>query len=148
MGSNESMEQQEVTPEEVAEVRTRAKKLEDISTLMLIAVMGTGTVMCFLYFAVHLVRVCWLKWKNRRKKRKEPDAGRTKNTTTDNLGLGLSFLGIIFFAVQFTEWFSFQFFHDEYFTWKNSHRHGHRWFLWSGSTALLIKSWLFNMRYV
>jgi len=62
MGSNESMvQQQEVTPEEVAEVRTRAKELEDKSTLMLIAVMGTGTVTCFLYFAVHLVRVCWLK---------------------------------------------------------------------------------------
>jgi len=115
---------------------------------MLIAVTGIGAVMCFLYFVVHLVRVCWLKWKHRRTQRKEAGAGRAKNTVTDNIGLVLSFLGIIFFGVEFTKWFSFQFFHSVYFTWKNNHDTVYLWFMWSGAAAGLIKSWLFNMRYV
>ena len=70
--------------------------------------------------------------------------GNEKNWSTNNFGIYLAALGLVYYSVEFTDLATYTFALVEYGNWFENHVTPFWYIMWSGDSAYLMYHWFFN----
>ena len=97
----------------------------------------------FLYFAAFLVVLFFVTYHVISKLR-----GNEKNASMNNYGIGLSSLGLVYYAIIFTNWMFHLTYSEEYYKYTESHPRLSNWIGLITYGSYMLFHWLFNWRYL